>query len=57
MNGYVVKRFIAARLRGANDENKQRGVSHVKADEKHEKDWASGPVFSKIKSLYTQDQI
>ena len=30
MNGYVVWRFIAARLRGANDENKQRGMIHVK---------------------------
>ena len=31
MNGYVVERFIAARLRGADDENKQRGMIHVKA--------------------------
>ena len=32
MNGYVVERFIAARLRGADDENKLRGMSHVKVD-------------------------
>ena len=32
MNGFVVERFIAARLRGADEENKQRGVIHVKID-------------------------
>ena len=32
MNGYVLQRLIAARyLRGANDENKQRGLIHVKS--------------------------